>query len=310
MRDIISADMQNTAPIQPIITDDTTVTLLPTKKRARIWELDFLRGICVILMILDHLTMLLGEYFGPSWYGNMTGSGAGESFCRFCAWWQDSSARDIAHPIVVFTFFAISGISCTFSRSNFKRGLQLTVVALIYSGATYIAQELMGINGVLVTFGVLNFLAACMLIYALIEFIGRKNRWFTALASVAIIIVTLCLYFLYTPPKDTPKIFAIIFPPRDFYGNRTLFYSQSDFSPGDLFTMIPYSAFYFFGAFIAQFIYSRRRSLLPCLDRSWHKPISFIGKHALIIYVLHVVLLGALLALISYLFITPGDWGF
>lgn len=56
--------------------------------------------------------------------------------------------------------------------------------------------------------------------------------------------------------------FAIIFPPRDFYGNPSLFYTQSEFSPGDLFTMIPYTAFYFAGVLIGELFYYERMSLL------------------------------------------------
>lgn len=270
-----------------------------------------MRGICVILMILDHLALLLSDYFGVSWYGyNYIIRGTGDAFTRFCAVWINSHARDIIHPLVLFVFFSVSGISCTFSRSNAKRGLQLLVVALIYTAGSYIAQEVIGINGVFVTFGVLDFLAASILLYALINFLCRENSVAVSLISLALIIVTLCLYFCYTPPATTPKIFGVIFPPRDFYGNPSLFYSQSEISPGDLFTMIPYTAFFFSGVLIAKIFYPVRLSLLPCLDRAWHKPISFIGRHALLIYVIHVALLALILALISYLFITPGSFGF
>ena len=35
---------------------------------------------------------------------------------------------------------------------------------------------------------------------------------------------------------------------------------------------------------------------------------TFIGKYSIFFYLLHVVVLAAVLMLISYLFITPGDW--
>ena len=350
--------MQTTVQKNPLIAEDAQITLAPRHKRNRIWEIDFLRGVCVLLMILDHLAILLGSYFGPQWYGyGFVRRGVGDAFTTFCYNWVNGSAsdvRDVIHPIVLFVFFSISGISCTFSRNNAKRGFQLLIVALIYTLGSYIAQEYMGISGVFVAFGVLDFIAVSMLIYALVSFLTRDNRWAMVGASVVLITVTLCLYFCYTPPATTPKIFAIVFPPHDFWGNPSLFYSHAEFSPGDLFTLIPYTAFYFAGVLIGELFYYERLSLVrfeltkalykkacdalyanveaekeslrnfctntltfllgagkvsTIVAKAIEKAVCFFGKHALIVYVVHVVLLAALLSLISGLFITPGNFG-
>ena len=61
---------------------DVKVTLAPKAPRNRIWEIDFLRGACVVLMILDHLVMMIAQFFGPAWFGvDMAGDG-GAAFCR------------------------------------------------------------------------------------------------------------------------------------------------------------------------------------------------------------------------------------
>ncbi|UKI21981.1 MAG: DUF1624 domain-containing protein [Christensenella sp.] len=245
--------------VSPLIADNAQITLIPKRKRQRVWEIDFLRGVCVILMILDHLTILISDIFGPQWYG---GYNRGDAFTKFCFQWYNGSAREIIHPLVLFVFFSISGISCTFSRNNAKRGLMLGAVALLYTLGSYIAQNVMGISGVFVAFGVLDFLAVSMLLYAFVSFITRDNRWGIAGVSVILIVVTLVLYFCYTPPETTPKFFAWIFPPHDFYGNPSLFYNAYEFSPGDLFTMIPYTAFYFAGALIGELFYYERLSLV------------------------------------------------
>lgn len=286
------------------------ITNIPRRKRSRVWEIDFLRGVCVLLMILDHLSILLADYFGVTWYGyGFYANGVGDAFTRACYAWQASYAREVIHPLVLFIFFSISGISCTFSRSNTKRGLQLLGVALLYTLGSYIGQEVLGISGILVTFGVLDFLAVSILIYSLVNFLCRENDLAIILVSIAIIIVTVCLFFCYTAPESTPKFFAFLFPRKDIHGNKALFYSQSEVSPGDLFPLIPWLSFFFAGVVIAKVLYPVRLSLLPCLDHSWHKPVCFIGRHALLIYILHVVLLAVILAGISYLFITPGDFG-
>lgn len=289
---------------------DVQIINIPKRKRSRVWEIDFLRGVCVILMILDHLTILLADYFGVAWYGyDFYRNGVGDAFTRFCYEWYNSYAREVIHPIVLFVFFSISGISCTFSRSNAKRGLQLLGVALLYTLGSYIGQEVLGIGGILVTFGVLDFLAVSILIFALVNWLCRENDLAIVLVSIAIIIVTVCLFFCYTAPESTPKVFAFLFPRQDIHGNSALFYKQAEVSPGDMFPLIPWISFFFAGVIIAKVFYPVRLSLLPGLDHAWHKPVCFIGRHALLIYIVHVVLLALILAGISYLFITPGSFG-
>ena len=119
-----------------INTPDVRVTLVPPRPRTRIWEIDFLRGACIVLMILDHLTMLLGMYFGPEWFGADMAGGGGAAFCRWCEWFHTSSERAVAHAVVIFIFFSISGISSSFSRSNVRRGVILAAVAMLFTGVT------------------------------------------------------------------------------------------------------------------------------------------------------------------------------
>jgi uncharacterized membrane protein len=283
---------------------------LPTYKRRRIFEIDFIRGLCIILMLFDHVTYLAGYTFGIPWYGRTISHGmsAGADFALFSRWYWTSAYREIGHPVVLFFFFSISGISCYLSRSNLKRGLVLTAVSALYSIATYILQTQAGLNGTLVSFGVLNMLAVCIMMFVGITALSRlisKNRtvskWIACGVFAALTLTIVLMYYYYIPPKNTPIWLFFLFPPGYFF-------TQAQVSPGDFFPMIPYSAFFFFGAAIAPILYGKKRTLFPYLDRAWHRPISFIGRYTLIIYLSHIVILTMIFALIGYLFITPGDW--
>ena len=304
--------MQMTHDAASLITENTSIVLIPKRPRTRVWELDFLRGVSIILMMLDHFAMLIALVFGPAWFGRyLTGDSSLAEFCRWCDWFYfDSEARQVLHPLVVFIFFSISGISCTFSRSNFRRGGILAALAIVYSLVTHALAEFVGMPDIIVNFGVLHFYAVCILAYAVTDLICRRSELARSLVCAAIVVVVVFVYFFYTPPADTPTWLGVVFPPEDFHGNPSLFYDQADISPGDLFTLIPNAASFFAGAALAPVLYARRYSLLPFLDGKWNIPFNFVGKHSLWFFILHLPVLAVILMLVSGLIVSPGNWVF
>ena len=278
----------------------------------RIWEIDLVRGLCVFLMLFDHIAIMLATEFGPAWYGAAI-NGIFEhpslmaKICSVCRWYcSASSLRDIGHPIILFVFFSISGISCSFSRSNLKRGLILAVVSALYSIVTYILSITID-SSLLVTFGVLHFYAVCILVWALICIIAKNNKVAKTIVSGFIVILVAVLYFCYKAPETTPEWLFWVWPRLNHDGTPSLFYQQWQVSPGDLFTLVPYASFFFAGTFLQPILYPTRKSLLPKLDGKWHRPITFLGRHAIGVYLIHVILVAVLLCLVGYIFY--GNWG-
>ncbi len=282
--------------------------------KKRIWEIDFLRGFCVLLMILDHTAVLLADFFGPVWYGrHLAGEGFGPALCRLCDTYLHNNLREIGHPIVLFFFFSICGISCSLSRNNLKRALQLSFVALIISVLTYVSDFVLGVKGTFIHFGVLQFLSFCLLSYAFLEIISKKNKIVISLFSIAAVIATSLVYHLYRPTEAIAGIWQF------FLGNAYIDYGMPitythidsyvlyHFSPLDFFPIVPWIAFFYFGVLIQPLVYGKKRSLMPIFDRGWQRPVSFLGRHALIIYALHIVVIGLILMVISQ--IVFGTWG-
>ena len=276
----------------------------------RIWEIDFLRGFCVLLMILDHTCLMLSLYFGPAWYGGFEGMRTSPEFgaklCALCEVYWNSQLRAIGHPIVLFIFFSISGISCAFSRSNMKRGILLAIVSGIYTLVTYLIDKYFML-GCFTAFGVLHFYAFCILLWAIICKICKDNKIAKMMYSGFMVILVAVLYYCYKAPATTPEWLFWAWPHNNADGTPATFYAQWAVSPGDLFTIIPWASFFFAGTFLQPILYSKRRSLLTKLDRGWHRPISFLGRHALWVYILHVVLVAVVLCIVSQIFF--GVWG-
>ena len=65
------------------MTDVDVVQKTAAKKRGRIWELDFIRGFLILLMLIDHLLMTVDYFYGPEWLH--LSHGATNGFTRFYA---------------------------------------------------------------------------------------------------------------------------------------------------------------------------------------------------------------------------------
>lgn len=144
--------------------------ILPMKPgNGRIWELDFLRGLALIMMTYFHLIYDMNELFGYSvnYEGNING---------------------LIGKLSALLFMTISGISVCLGRSSFKRGLKVLAAALLVTLASYIFD-----NDYFIIFGILHFLGLCMLLSGFL----KKLPWYVLITAAAAIAV-----FGYTFPLD------------------------------------------------------------------------------------------------------------
>lgn len=112
------------------------------KRENRIWEIDFLRGIAIILMSLFHLLYDLSEFYNFS-IDYTTG------------------IVDLIGLSSAVMFIILTGISSSLSRSNFKRGAKILLFALMITIITYIYDPDTYIN-----FGILHLIGISILLYS------------------------------------------------------------------------------------------------------------------------------------------------
>ncbi len=221
--------------------------------RRRIWEIDFLRGLAIILMVGYHLLFDLGEFRGVR---------------RFLGFSTDLStfAWTAAHHFFAGLFVLLSGISSTLSRNNIRRGLRLLAVSFAVTAVTYLFDPASSIF-----FGILQCLAVSMLIYGA----ALKNAGPLGCAAGGAIVIGLgaALRMLtrgVVVPFDWLLPFGITSP---------------TFSSYDYFPLLPWFGIFLAGAALGKSVYAPKQSLIP-----WRLPESFIntaGRHSLLIYILH-----------------------
>ena len=124
----------------------------------------------------------------------------------------------------------------------------------------------------------LHCLGVCMILWAL--FRKRPNG---LLALVGGILVALGLWFK-TLTVQTKALFWL-----------GLLYEG--FSTSDYFPLLPFLGFFLLGAWLGRVLYREKASLLPGFRC---KPLEWIGRHSLLIYMLHQPILTGLLFVIYY----------
>lgn len=268
----------------------------------RIWELDFIRGVCVLLMVFDHIIYDLAYIFGPAWSQEAGGSNQALKYLVSAARaFNNSAFHTQAQHIVVWIFCLICGISCYFSRSNLKRGIMVAIFAFLITVVTKAIDDFLYVR-----FGILHMFAVAILLWWVIDTLCRHKKLRTAtvclVLGIAIIVLNEVFMAMY---EENEEVFS---KTSDWYFLGE-WMTHSDFASADYYPVFPSVGYMLIGSFVGYVLYSKRRSLLPRLGRyDWHAPFDMWGRMALWVYVFHQVVVASILALISYIFLTPGDF--
>lgn len=270
------------------------------KPKQRIFELDCLRGIAVIAMIFDHFTYLANEsmYMAPYLFNNYLSVRTGwfNRFLNFCVNFQNSTFRNAGHYVFVTIFLALAGISSSFSKNNFKRSGKVFIGAALITTTMLIVSLVSG-EDYHIIFGILHLIGTSILLFAVVQKI-YPNKWLYLGIGVVLVIWGFLIKWYDAPYINNItdlNIFSIIEVIMGYkvYGS-------------DHFGIIPCTGVFFIGAFLGETLYKNRKSLLPKLDKNWHRPFTFVGRHALIFYLLHqivaLIIIGILYLIAGYRF--------
>jgi uncharacterized membrane protein len=228
---------------------------------SRIWEIDFLRGLSILLVIGYHLLFDLGEFAGVQ---------------RFLGFTTDLSttAWTVAQHFFAGVFVVLSGTSSTLARNNVRRGLRLLAISLAVTAVTYVFDPSSA-----VWFGILQCLAVSMLVY------GAAFEKAGAAACVAGGAVVFGLGAALPAIKQALAVrFDWLLP----FGLHSPTFSSFDYFP-----LVPWFGVFLLGAALGKSAYAAKRSLLP-----WRLPQTFVnaaGRYSLWIYLAHQPLIMGLL---------------
>jgi len=202
--------------------------------------------------------------------------------CAFCAFpwvWFTNPVWDVIHYLSAGTFILLAGVSANFSRSNVRRGLKTLAIAL---GITVVTR----VMEMPILFGVLHLLGACMVLYGLTQrFWEGLPAWVIPTLSAAGTLATAKLVNGYPSTHAHLWMFGLVTP---------------DFWSSDYFPLLPWVFVFLFGAWAGKYI---RAGRMPRRFYEAKAPrLAAVGRHSLLIYVLHQPVIYGLTMLAKYLF--------
>ncbi len=266
----------------------------------RIHEIDFIRGLLMMLVIMDHLFWFFKTYSGIIYDHNNV------QFFKVCYdifnFYWTSNIRVIIRQLALFGFVFISGISCAFSRNNWKRAAQMILVWGALSLVTNIIHAVTRyqFNGgdipnlsIVLDFNVIGVLAWSILIYCFFQ-----NRSWKALAAFGlgaflftIIVIPTLLSISGIEQYPMPALWRFDF------SEEYLITSGGVYFYGDWLPLFPYICYFFLGAIVAKLLYKDKQSLIPS-RKEFERPFCFVGRHAIWVYLLHEPILMGIAALV------------
>lgn len=237
------------------------------KSGTRAFELDVIRGFSIFMMMLMHFAYDIRYIFGLDAFAFLEGT----------TFWV------VVHPLFLVFFVGVSGICCTFSRSNFKRGIKLTVIALLETLITAVATYYFGFD-CLIIFNVLHLLALGILVYAAISFCERVFKWNPKTVNVWMAVIGLWIIVIGGEIEQYDGIIkGMWLSPLGIFGSEPV-------PVADYLAIFPWLGVFLIGAIIGRVCYSDKTTLIPNTPKFVRKlmiPFEFLGKHSLIVYIVH-----------------------
>jgi uncharacterized membrane protein len=243
----------------------------------RFWEIDLLRGLAILMMVTYHLIFDL-TYFGI--YSFNVSSGFFWGFAR----------------VTAFIFIFLVGVSLTLSYSRveirgknqektklfskyLKRGLKIFSLGLLITLATwlFIPQDF-------IIFGILHFIGVAIIL----EYPFLNKKYLNLILGIIFIIIGSIL-----------TQFTVTYPWLIWLGLK-----PAEFVTVDYFPLLPWLGVVSLGLFAGKMLYTnyKRRYYLPDLSKNLLiRGFSFIGRHSLLIYLIHQPILIIVLYLLGVL---------
>ncbi len=244
------------------------------KQHKRVFEIDLVRGFVLILVVAYHLVYDLYEFLQL------------ESLSFIHSLELDLFLRLPFLGVLIL----ISGISCSFSRNNLRRGGRMLLYSAAFTAVTYLLEHWLCPGNGVIWFNIIHVVSVSTLIYALVVRLVEKfqvdsdrkgNHTLTVVLIVSGLYIAwagqLVSSLLFQTRSGSWWLLPLGFPPQGLV--------MMDYLP-----LIPWLGFFLIGAAVGRLRYPDKATRFPGVSPrllARLSPILWIGRHSLLVYVLH-----------------------
>ena len=253
--------------------------------------LDTVRGILIIGVVIFHAIL------------DLTNMGLHQlDFLRV----DVSLFMHIIQVIGIMLFILISGICSRLSRNNLKRGLIALGLAMGISVVTYVFDRIFGTH-YFIYIGILHMFGFCMVLsHFVLKLVPtsddpEKRTVWPAVGAVVFLLL-FAVTFNMKDPGYGIGIFNWHIPMEGFPLYGTLFGNILGFSgysvpSADYFPLIPWTLAFFAGMCLGG--YFKRGQAPKIFTYGKIRPLAFVGRHSLIVYIAHQPIIYGICALVG-----------
>jgi len=214
-------------------------------------------------------------------------------------------------PVVEFVaiaggglFIFISGVSCSFAKSNIRRGLVCLGFGLAISAVTLVLWKGFHQQNTFIFFGILHLLGVSMIVFGLTEKTIKKSaEKVNPLVGLAVFSGLFAVSYLMVYRNLWDYVIFSFAPVQTLYHLNLLYIfgypNWSAFPPMDFYPVLPWILLFFAGGYAG--IWIVKHQLPKWITRVHVRPLVYCGQHTLIIYLIHPLVLYPAILLVKML---------